>query len=36
MDLYFKIKLYEEMIAFGILVLMVVAYIILYIWAKKK
>lgn len=36
MDLYFKIKLYEKMIAFGILVLIVVAYIILYIWAKKK
>lgn len=36
MDLYFKIKFYEEMIGLGILALIVLAYIVLVIWSKKK
>jgi hypothetical protein len=36
MDLYFKIKFYEEMIGLGILVLIVLANIVLWIWSKKK
>jgi hypothetical protein len=36
MDLYFKIKFYEEMIGLGILALIVLAYIVLLIWSKKK
>jgi len=36
MDLYFKIKFYEEMIGLGILALIVLANIVLWIWSKKK
>lgn len=36
MDLYFKIKFYEEMIGLGILALIVLMYIVLIIWSKKK
>lgn len=40
MDLYFKIKFYEEMIGLGILALIVLMYIVLailaWIWSKKK
>ncbi len=36
MDLYFKIKFYEEMIGLGILALLVLANIVLWIWSKKK
>ncbi len=36
MDLYFKIKFYEELIGLGILVLIALGYIILLIWSKKK
>lgn len=36
MDLYFKIKMYEEMIGLGILALIVLLYIILLIWGRKK
>lgn len=36
MDLYFKIKFYEELIGLGILILFIIAYIILFIWSEKK
>ena len=36
MDLYFKIKFYEEMIGLGILALIILANIVLWIWSKKK
>ncbi len=36
MDLYFKIKCYEEMIGLGILALIALGYIVLLIWSKKK
>lgn len=36
MDLYFKIKFYEEMIGLGILALIVLMYIVLLIWGRKK
>ena len=36
MDLYFKVKFYEELIGLGMLVLFVLAYIVLVIWSNKK
>lgn len=36
MDLYFKIKFYEEMIGLGLLALIVLLYIVLLIWSRKK
>lgn len=36
MDLYFKIKFYEEMIGLGILALIALGYIVLLIWSRKK
>ena len=36
MDLYFKIKFYEELIGLGILALIVLMYIVLLIWGRKK
>ena len=36
MELYFKIKFYEELIGLGMLVLFVLVYIVLVIWSNKK